>query len=75
VAMLILFACCSAPDRLFPFGPTYGDITLIFDDPDDGYNEITLQQSFLFGFQFYDSIYVSSAYYFVFLAIPTTVSC
>jgi len=59
--MLNLFTCCTAPDRLFPFGPAYGDNTLIFDDPDDGYNEITLQQSFLFGYLLYDIIYVSSS--------------
>lgn len=52
---------CAVPDRVFPFGPIYGDKQLSFDDPDDGYAQIALQQSFLFGSQSYDSLYVSLA--------------
>lgn len=46
-------------DRLYPFGSLHGDSELQFADRDDGYLQILLNEKFLYGAVFYDSIFVS----------------
>jgi hypothetical protein len=46
-------------DRLYPFGGLYGDVEVPFTDRDDGYMQFILNDKFLFGAVYYDSIFVS----------------